>query len=203
MVKKVLYSVIGVAVLGFVFLFILGSNLPKPKVAQNSVATSTPVAVTTPPKQVTAFDKQKATAVLSASIKYYTQLFATGKLLLGTTQYADTNTALRAFDDPNSAAVKFGAFRTDTCLKNDPGANIMSAYRAVSDLYYSAGISSIDDLDNWSYDLNTAASDICLWAGDAVSWQIKEISTAKLQADQQKVDADFVAVQADMRAISK
>lgn len=201
MIKKVLYSVIGVAVLVIGSLIIIGLNLPQPKAAQNSATTPSPVVVATSSKQsAVAPDKQKIAAILSASVTYYTQLFTTGKAILGTTQYADANAGLKAFDDPNSAASLFGSFRTNTCLKNDPGANAISAYKEADNLYSG---SSPDALGNWNYDINTAASDICLWAGDAVSWQIKEISNAKLQADQHKVEADFTAVQGDMPAISK
>lgn len=200
MVKKVLYSVIGVVVLGFVLLLIIGLNTPQPiKQAQQTVPTQNSVAVATS----SVLDKQKVVAILSASVTYYTQLFATGKATLGTTQYVDAYAGVKAFDDPNSAAVRFGAFNTDTCMKNDQGANVMNAYRTVSDLYYSAGISSTDDLDNWSYDLNSAVSDICLWAGDAVSWQIKEVSTTKLHADEQKVTDDLTKAHADIQALAK
>jgi hypothetical protein len=195
MVKKVLYSVIGVVVLGFVLLLVIGLNTPQPvKQTQESALTQNPVAVATS----SAPDKQKVAAILSASVAYYTQLFATGKATLGTTHYADANAGLKAFNDPNSAASQFGSFRTNNCLKNDPGANAISAYQEADNLYSGT---SPDALGNWNEDINTTVSDICLWAGDAVSWQIKEISTAKLHTDEQKVSNDIVKAQLDIKQI--
>jgi hypothetical protein len=49
--------------------------------------------------------------------------------------------------------------------------------------------------------MNTTVSDICLWAEDGVSWQIKEISSSRLQADEQKIAKDFVQTQADIDLI--
>jgi uncharacterized membrane protein YbaN (DUF454 family) len=89
MIKKVLYSVIGVAVLVIGSLIIVGSNLPQPKVAQNSATTPSPVVAATSSKQNAVVpDKQKVAAILSASVTYYTQLFATGKATLGATHHA-------------------------------------------------------------------------------------------------------------------
>ena len=199
MVKKVLYSVIGVAVLIIVPSLIIGSNLPQPKVVQNSVATPSPLVATTSAKQsVAAPDKQKVGAVLSASVAYYTQLFATGKVALGTMQYADANAGLKALNDPSSPASQLGAFRTNTCLKNDPGANAIRAYREAEHLYSGT---SPDALGNWNEDVNNAASDICLWAGDAVSWQIKEIPTTKLHTDEQKVSDDLAKARTDIKQV--
>ena len=195
MVKKVLYSVIGVAVLGFVLLLIIGLNTPKPiKQTQQSVPTQNPVVVATSSTP----DKQKVAAILSASTDHYLSLLNAGKTALGTTQYADANAGLKALNDPNSNASQLGSFRTNTCLKNDPGANAISAYQEADNLFSG---SSPDALGNWNEDVNNAASDICLWAGDAVSWQIKEISTAKLHADEQKVSEDIAKAQLDIKQI--
>jgi hypothetical protein len=199
MVKKVLYSVIGVAVLVIGSLIIVGSNLPQSKVVQNNATTPSPVVATTSAKQNAVVpDKQKVAAILSASVTYYTQLFAAGKATLGTTQYADANAGLKAFDDPNSAASRLGSFRTNTCLKNDPGANAIKAYQEADNLYLGT---SPDALGNWNYDINTVASDICLWAGDAVSWQIKEIPATKLHADEQKIATDISRTRIDIKQI--
>lgn len=197
MVKKVLYSVIGVVVLGFVLLLIIGLNSPQPiKQAQENASAQNPVAVATS----SAPDTQKVAAILSASTDHYASLLNAGKAALGTTQYADANAGLKALNDPNSAASRLGLFRTNTCLKNDPGANVISAYQQADNLYSGT---SPDALGNWNEDINNAASDICLWAGDAVSWQIKEISTTKLHADEQKVSDDLVKAHADIQALSK
>jgi hypothetical protein len=195
MAKKVLYSVIGVAVLGFVLLLIIGLNTPQPiKQTQQSAPVQNSVAVATS----SAPDKQKVAAILSASTNHYASLLSAGKVALGTTQYADANAGLKALNDPNSNASKLGSFRTNTCLKNDPGANAISAYQEADNLYSGT---SPDALGNWNEDINNAASDICLWAGDAVSWQINEISTTKLHTDEENITSDLAKAQADAKQI--
>jgi hypothetical protein len=197
MAKKVLYSVIGVVVLGFVLLLIIGLNTPQPiKQVTQSAPVQNPVAVATS----TAPDKQKVAAILSASTNHYASLLSAGKVALGTTQYADANAGLNALNDPDSNARQLGSFRRNTCLKNDPGANAISAYQQADNLYSGT---SPDALGNWNEDINNAASDICLWAGDAVSWQIKEVLATKLQADEQKVAGDLAKARADIQALVK
>ena len=197
MVKKVLYSVIGVAVLGFVLLLVIGLNTPQPiKQVQENASAQNPVTVATS----SAPDKQKVIAILSASTDHYVTLLSAGKAALGTTQYADANAGLKALSDPNSPASQLGSFRTNTCLKNDPGTNAMSAYQEADNLYSGT---SPDALGNWNENINNAASDICLWAGDAVSWQIKEVQATKLQADEQKVAGDLAKARADIQALAK
>ncbi len=195
MVKKVLYSVIGVAVLGFVLLLIIGLNTPQSiKQVHQSVPVQNPVVVATSSTQ----NKQRVVAILSASTDHYSSLLTAGKAALGTTQYADANAGVKALNDPSSAASQFGSFRTNTCLKNDPGANAISAYQEADNLYSGTSPAA---LSNWSEDINNVASDICLWAGDAVSWQIKEKSTAKLHTDEQKITNDLAKAQADTKQI--
>lgn len=195
MAKKVLYSVIGVVVLGFVLLLIIGLNTPQSiKHTQQTAPVQNPVAVATS----SAPDKQKIVAILSASTDHYVSLLSAGKVALGTTQYADANAGLRALNDPSSPASQLGSFRTNTCLKNDPGASAITAYQDVDNLYSGT---SPDALGSWNEDTNNVASDICLWTGDAVSWQIKEISTAKLHADEQKVSDDLAKARADIKQI--
>jgi hypothetical protein len=195
MAKKVLYSVIGVVVLGFVLLLVIGLNSSQPiKQAQESALVQNPVAVATS----SAPDTQKVVAILSASTDRYASLLSAGKATLGTTQYADANAGLKALNDPNSPASQLGSFRTNTCLKNDPGANAISAYQEADNLYSGT---SPDALGNWNEDVNNAASDICLWAGDAVSWQIKEIPTTKLHTDEQKVSDDLAKAWTDIKQV--
>ena len=168
-----------------------------------TTSTNTPIA-SAPAAATTAVDPTKqVVATLSNATDGYASLFASGKQILGTTQYSGGLDGLQAFNDPNSAAVRFGAFRTDTCLKNDPSQASYAAYKTASDLYYSANITQPDALDTWNNDINDAASDICTWAGDAVSWQLQEVSTAKLQADAKKVNNDLAAARADIQTLSK
>jgi hypothetical protein len=197
MAKKVLYSVIGVVVLIFISLLIIGLNLPP---QQKTTTAATPVVATS---SATVLDTQKVVATLTASVEYYSQLLIIGKAALDTTQYPNASVGLSALKDPNSSVSKFSAFRTDTCIKNDPGANAMNTYRNISDMYSVAHVQSPNSLDNWSYDTNTVASDICEWAGVAVDWQISKVTTAKLKAAEQKIAMDLATARADIQAIPK
>ena len=224
---KVCYSVIGVAVLIFILLIVTDLNTPQQPVTQvqeNQIVTN-PLAVATSSDTVKSeqdtkvgiehktivqasatpptLDTHKAVLMLAVSTNYYSQLFSDAKKILGTKQYSNTAEGLSAFNDPSSSAVLFGNFRTETCLKNNPSANINNTYREVSNLYFGAKVNQTDALDNWNYNLNTTATDICEWAADAVSWQIREIATSKLKATEQKVDTDFATVKSDMSSISK
>lgn len=146
---------------------------------------------------------QKVIATLTASTDYYSQLLATGKQTLGTTKYPNATAGLSALNDPGSAASKFGSFRTETCIKNDPSANAMNAYRSVSDLYTAAKAQSPDALDNWNYDTNTAVSDICAWASVAVDWQISKVSSTQLKVAEQKVTTNLAQVHKDLTQITQ
>lgn len=198
MVKKVLYSVVGVAALIFVSLLFIGSNLSQQK---QTVATQQPAPVAS--TSVPVLDAQKVLAALTASTDYYSQLLATGKQLLGATQYPNATAGLAALNDPNSSASKFGSFRTETCIKNDPSVDAMNTYRSVSDLYTAAKAQSPDALDNWNYDTNTAASDICAWASTAADWQISKVSSTQLKVAEQKVTTDLAQVHKDLTQITQ
>lgn len=196
MVKKVLYSAIGVVVLGFVLLLVIGLNAPQPiKQAQESVPMQTPVAVATS----SAPDKVKVAAILSVSVDHYAQLFASGKAALGTTQYPNASAGLKAFDDPNSAASKFSNFRKSDNLQND--LSYLDAFKQ-ADSYYTAA-NEPDAIGTWRDDMTNLTGDLYKWVDDAASWQISEISSAQLKADEQKVNADFAAAKSDVAAISK
>jgi hypothetical protein len=201
--KMTLWAVVGIFVFVIIVIALGSAVAPIPQPTQQIVhkaSVKTPLTVATSSMPTASVDKKKAASILSASVNYYKQLFATGKATLGTRQYTDANAGLKAFDDPNSAATRFGAFRTNTCLKNDPGANAISAYQAADNLYPS---NSPEALGNWNYDMAMLATHICEWAQDGVSWQIKEVTNAQLQADEQKITADFNTVQADMSTLTK
>ena len=198
MAKKVLYSVIGVVVLGFALLLVIGLNTPA---QQKSVGTQPSQAIAS--TSAVKLDTQKVAAMLSASTDYYSQLLAKGKEALGSTQYPNATTGLSALQDQNSAVSKFSAFRTDTCVKNDPSANAMNTYRTISDLYTSSHAQSPEALDNWNYDTNTVASDICAWASVATDWQISKTSYAQLKVAEQKVTTDLAQVHKDLLQITQ
>lgn len=50
--------------------------------------------------------------------------------------------------------------------------------------------------------MSNAQGDLGAWVQDAVSWQIKEISTTTLQADRAKVQKDLGQARADAIKVS-
>jgi predicted 3-demethylubiquinone-9 3-methyltransferase (glyoxalase superfamily) len=221
LIRHKIISAIGVFVFVFIFLASVSSHGPQPQDSQKSSNSSAPIqksddsqpssqnSDTVSNPSVTSaspapqLDKDQIVSILKASSRYYSELFDNGKAILGTKQYTDENAGLEAMNDPSSAAVRFGAFRTSNCIKNDPGSNATNAYKEISDLYSAANITPSDALDSWNSDLNNAASDICLWAGDGISWQIGEIPTAKLKDDEDIIAKDFIKVKADMDQLVK
>ena len=71
--------------------------------------------------------KKRVRAILTANVDHYAKLLAAGERALGSTQYANANAGLAAFNDPNSAASKFrdyqggqGRVPRTTCRSSPP-----------------------------------------------------------------------------------
>lgn len=197
MTKKVLYSVIGVVVLAIIVLIVNSSNGSQPAAQVQQNTTVQPAATTLSPEAV----KQKVAVLLSASTDHYVTLLSTGKAAQGTTQYSAAE-ATAALNDPNSSPAKISAFRNSTCLQSDPSVDLTDTYRNASNLYYDAHLDSAA-IDDWYADMSDASSNICIWAADAVSWEIKGISTAKLSVDEATVAKDIAKARVDIQALTK
>jgi hypothetical protein len=206
---------------GFVGIFILvglvlagfNSEPTNPVVAVPVATTTTPVAtipvatttvpvatipiVTTPAPVVQ--KPQDIRPILTASTDAVAKVFVNGKAILGSTQYSSATQSDAAFSDPNSPAVTFGAFRTKTCLQNDPSADVMNAYRTASDALYPNG--NTDAVDAWGADVNDAVSAMCVWASDAVGWQFKDTSTSKLKQDEYTFNQDLAKARKDIEKL--
>jgi hypothetical protein len=178
--------------------FFASGSLPSAPVSTDFAATTTTQAVSQHSSTTAPIVQrsQDVRPILTASTQDVIKVFASGKTTLGTTQYSSGTQGNAAFSDPNSPAVIFGAFRTSTCIQNDPSGGVMNAYRIASDAL--SPKTNTDALDAWSADMNDATSDLCLWAGDAVSWQIKEISTTQLKADEAKFNQDIAKANKDI-----
>lgn len=172
------------------------------KLPKATTTTLPSVATTTKPSQSTTTEtKAKVVGILANSINHYKQLLSQGKSILGTTQYADANAGLTAMNDPNSAAVKFGAFKNGL----DKGDNLNEYYNAyvqASDYLSSKNISGFEDiLNDWNDNMGQADSDLHLWATHAVDWQISNYSNADLRRDEQKFLDDLSKASADIAKI--
>ncbi len=200
MIKKILYSVLGVIVLVIVSVIIGFNTVPKNVQTQNTVPVHNPIVIATSSATTLLDAKQKVSAILSVSMDHYVALLSAGKMAKGSTQYSSATEGTAALSDPNSSASKISAFRNSTCLQNDMTANLSTAYRDSSNIYYDAKLDSTA-IDNWYSDMSEASSNICIWASDAVSWEIKGVSTAKLSTDESIVITDLAQARKDIERL--
>lgn len=134
---------------------------------------------------LTASDKAHVRQVLTASVDHYANLLSLGEQALGTTQYANANAGLSAFNDPNSAASRFSVYRKKSNPEGD--LTFLSAFKK-ADSYYTAA-NEPKAIAEWQNDMNDASVALNEWVNVAVGWQIREHTTLQLQAAEQKVTA--------------
>ena len=133
---------------------------------------------------VSAAEKAKVRQILTASVDHYEQLFKEGEQAVGTTQYANANAGLAAFNDPTSAASRFRDFRSKTRAEYD--LSFLNAFQK-ADNYFTAA-NEPKSISTWRDDMGTVQSALSSWVNLAVGWQIRVKSTAELRAAQQKVE---------------
>jgi hypothetical protein len=146
---------------------------------------------------ITAGDKEKIRAILTASVSHYQHLLALGQQALGGVQYANATAGLNAFSDPNSAASRFSAYRKNPNPESD--LSFLSAFKKADNFYTAANEPAA--IGTWRDDMGTATSDLNEWVNLAVGWQIREKTTAQLQAAADKVTRDLAKAQADVTAV--
>jgi hypothetical protein len=200
MLKKVLYSVLGVIILVIVSVIVGFNTTSKTEQTQNNVPVHNPIVVATSSATTLSDAKQKVRTILSASIDHYVALLSAGKIAKGSIQYSSAVEGTAALSDPNSPASKISVFRNSICLQNDPTINLSTAYRDSSNIYYDAKLDS-SVIDNWYSDMSEASSNICIWASDAISWEIKDVSTTKLSADESTITTDLAQARKDIERL--
>jgi hypothetical protein len=148
---------------------------------------------------ISAATKKKIRGILMASINHYAALLAEGERILGSTQYANATAGLDAFSDPDSAASRFSAYRKSPNPEND--LSFTSAFEK-ADRYFTAA-NEPHAISDWRDEMIQAQGNLAHWVTDAVSWQIKEISTSKLEADASTVRNDLARAEIDARRTAK
>jgi hypothetical protein len=143
---------------------------------------------------VTAAEKAKVRTILTQSVDHYQQLYNEGKQALGTTQYATAQAGVAAFNDPNSAATRFGAYRHTSKVQTDE--SYLNAFEKADRVYTAANEPKA--ISSWRDDMGNLTGDLYAWVDLAVSWQIKEKSTGQLEAAEHKIDNDFAAASRDV-----
>jgi hypothetical protein len=146
---------------------------------------------------ITAADKEKIRAILTASVSHYQHLLALGQQALGGVQYANATAGLNAFSDPTSAASRFRDYRKNPNPEAD--LSFLAAFKKADNFYTAANEPAA--LGTWRDDMGTATSDLNEWVNLAVGWQIREKTTVQLQAAADKVARDLVKAQADVTAV--
>jgi hypothetical protein len=114
-------------------------------------------------------------------------MLSQGQQIIGPVPYPNANAGLAAFNDPNSAASRFSAYRKHPDPESDE--SYLAAFQRADHFFTAAN--EPQAIGTWRDDMGQAQSDLYRWVSDAVSWQINEISTSKLQADAAAVTADL------------
>lgn len=189
-----------IAMLVVVALLLWGCGDATPATAANH-STATPASQATQHAptaiaKITAAQKQQVSDILSKNIQHYQQLMAAGKQVLGTTQYADANAGLAAFNDPNSAASKFRDWRQSSNAERD--LSYLDAFTQ-ADKNYTAD-NEPTAISTWRDDMSTMQVDLSAWVTTAVSWQIRDKTDADLNAAQATFEQDIKQVQSDLAA---
>jgi hypothetical protein len=146
---------------------------------------------------VTAADKGHVQQILTASVDHYANLLSLGEQALGSTQYADANAGLAAFNDPNSAASRFSAYRKKSNPEGD--LSFLNAFKK-ADNYYTAA-NEPKAISTWRDDMNDASVALNEWVNLAVGWQIREHTTLQLQAAEHKVTAALAKARLDVAKV--
>lgn len=143
---------------------------------------------------LTAADKAHVRQILTVSVDHYASLLSLGEQALGSTQYADANAGLAAFNDPNSAASRFSAYRKKSNPEGD--LSFLNAFKK-ADNYYTAA-NEPKAISTWRDDMNDASVALNEWVNFAVGWQIREHTTLQLQAAEHKVTAALAKARLDV-----
>jgi hypothetical protein len=147
-------------------------------------------------------EPKAAPAVLSKTAKamkeytdYIESLMAKGKRLLGTKQYHGGFDGINALDDPNSSAAKFSTFYKDMvteCASNRP-------YKSTD---FFADYEEPEALNDWYDDIDTACTDVSLWAQTAHSWQVRGKTDAEVAQAEHKFREDLANARKDIAAMT-
>jgi|SRR5579884_161548 len=146
---------------------------------------------------ITASDKAKIGAILTASVDHYQHLLSLGEQILGTTQYATAIAGDNAFNDPNSAASRFSAYRKNPNPEHD--LSFLVAFKKADNFYTAANEPAA--ISSWRDDMDTVSTDLNEWVNLAVGWQIREKTTAKLHAAEAKIERDLAKARTDVAAV--
>lgn len=146
---------------------------------------------------LTAADKAHVQQILTASVDHYANLLTLGEQAVGSTQYPNANAGLAAFNDPNSAASRFSAYRKKSNPEGD--LSFLNAFKK-ADNYYTAA-NEPQAISTWRDDMNDASVALNEWVNIAVGWQIREHTTLQLQAAEHKVTAALAKARLDVAKV--
>lgn len=146
---------------------------------------------------ITAADKAKISSILTASVDHYQHLLTLGEQVLGSTQYSSAIAGDNAFNDPNSAASRFSAYRKNPDPESD--LSFLAAFKKADNFYTAANEPGA--ISTWRDDMGTVSTDLNEWVNLAVGWQIREKTTAQLHAAEAKIERDLAKARADVTAV--
>ncbi|NUR27513.1 MAG: hypothetical protein HOV83_17005 [Catenulispora sp.] len=138
----------------------------------------------------------KAVELLQASTQHYSDLFAAGQKIIGTTRYADPAAYGRAYADPKSPAAQFVKYRQSPNPESD------TSYLQTEDQAAAAYGGRPKALRQWSSDMSKVKWDLGDWVAAAARFQRGEASQAELDAAAAKVTQDLAAAKGDVGGLA-
>lgn len=146
---------------------------------------------------LTATEKAKVIAILTANVNHYAAVLTLGEKTLGTTQYATAQQGNQAFNNPNSAASRFSAFQKTYDPAGDE--SYLAAFKK-ADSYYTAA-NEPSAITTWEDDMTTATGALAEWVPIAVGWQIHQDATAQLHGAEQRIQAGLSTARKDIAEV--
>lgn len=134
-------------------------------------------------------ERKAVRSILMGSVAHYQQLFALGLAALGDKQYANGFSGLSALSQPGSHASEFSYYQTH--YKPGEDSSSETAFSKADHYYVAANEPAA--ISDWRGDMTSASDDLGEWVTDAVSWQIREVSTKRLLADAAKFENDLAS----------
>lgn len=137
----------------------------------------------------------KASKLLLDSVQHYTDLFATGQKIVGTTRYPDPVAYSKAYADPASPAAALAKFR----ISPNPEAD--TTYLAAAERARQAYGKHSSALNQWSRDMETMKEDLGSWVATAAQYQQGAVAQADLDAAAATVTKDLATVKGEVAAV--
>ena len=118
----------------------------------------------------------------------------------GSTQYANANAGLAAFNDPNSAASKFRDYQGGQGQGPTNDLSFLAAFKQ-ADSYYTAADEPTSAITAWQNDISNAQAGFNQFTNVGTGWQISQYTTAQLRAAERQITENLAKARRDISEI--